>query len=111
MLCSIIFALLFVVPQLASAATANVTTDGAKKEGKLVLYSAMNQADSTKLIALYRSRYPFVDASFSTQGARRSSTESSLRQGRTDFYSMLFRQKFRTCSASETWIIGENSLR
>lgn len=68
-LCSVILALLFVVPELASAATATVTADGAKKEGKLVLYSAMNQADSTKLIALYRSRYPFVDASFFHAGS------------------------------------------
>ena len=69
MLCSIIFALLFVVPQLASAAVANAPTDGAKKEGKLILYSAMNQADSTKLIALYGSRYPFVDATFFHAGS------------------------------------------
>ncbi|HEY3305622.1 MAG TPA: ABC transporter substrate-binding protein [Candidatus Binatia bacterium] len=35
---------------------------GAKKEGSLVWYTAMQPEDSAKLIELYRSRYPFVDA-------------------------------------------------
>jgi iron(III) transport system substrate-binding protein len=66
---SVIVALLLLLPEFASTATTDVTVDGAKKEGKLILYSAMNQADTTKLIALYRSRYPFVDASFFHAGS------------------------------------------
>ena len=69
MLYSVIMALLLLVSEFASAATMDMSVEGAKKEGKLVLYSAMNQADTTKLIALYRSRYPFVDASFFHAGS------------------------------------------
>jgi iron(III) transport system substrate-binding protein len=66
---SVMIALLLLLPEFGSAATRDANVDGAKKEGKLILYSAMNQADSTKLIALYRSRYPFVDASFFHAGS------------------------------------------
>jgi iron(III) transport system substrate-binding protein len=38
------------------------TLSAAKKEGRLVWYTAMQPEDSSKLIELYRVRYPFVDA-------------------------------------------------
>jgi iron(III) transport system substrate-binding protein len=41
----------------------------AKKEGHLVLYTAMQPEDSTKVIELYRGRYPFVDATFFRAGS------------------------------------------
>jgi iron(III) transport system substrate-binding protein len=41
----------------------------AKKEGHLVLYTAMQPEDSTKLMELYRARYPFVDATFFRAGS------------------------------------------
>jgi len=63
----IIVSLLF--PGLSLAASQNAAIDGAKKEGKFVLYTAMQPEDSTKLIELYRSRYPFVDASFFRAGS------------------------------------------
>ena len=63
----IIVAVLF--PGLSFAASQNAAIDGAKKEGKFVLYTAMQPEDSTKLIELYRSRFPFVDASFFRAGS------------------------------------------
>lgn len=63
----IIVSLLF--PGLSLAASQNAAIDGAKKEGKFVLYTAMQPEDSTKLIELYRSRFPFVDASFFRAGS------------------------------------------
>ena len=52
-----------------SGASQNPAIDGAKKEGKFVLYTAMQPEDSTKLIELYRGRFPFVDASFFRAGS------------------------------------------
>ena len=63
----IIVSVLF--PGLSLAASQNAAIDGAKKEGKFVLYTAMQPEDSTKLIELYRSRFPFVDASFFRAGS------------------------------------------
>jgi iron(III) transport system substrate-binding protein len=56
-------------PGLSLAASRDATIDGAKKEAKLVVYTAMQPEDSTKLIELYRSRFPFVDASFFRAGS------------------------------------------
>ena len=56
-------------PGLLLAASTDSILDGAKKEGRLVLYTAMQPEDSTKLIELYRSRYPFVDATFFRAGS------------------------------------------
>jgi iron(III) transport system substrate-binding protein len=42
---------------------------GARKEGSLVWYTAMQPEDSSKLIELYRGRYPFVDATFFRAGS------------------------------------------
>jgi len=56
-------------PSLSLGASPTAAVDGAKKEGKLVLYTAMQPEDSTKLIDLYRSRFPFVDASFFRAGS------------------------------------------
>ena len=56
-------------PVLALAASQTAAIDGARKEGKLVLYTAMQPEDSTKLIEVYRGRYPFVDASFFRAGS------------------------------------------
>jgi iron(III) transport system substrate-binding protein len=63
----IIISVLF--PGLSLAASQNAPIDGARKEGKFVLYTAMQPEDSTKLIELYRSRFPFVDASFFRAGS------------------------------------------
>ncbi len=41
----------------------------AKKEGHLVWYTAMQPEDSSKLIDSYRSRYPFVEATFFRAGS------------------------------------------
>lgn len=63
----VIVALIF--PGLSLAASPNAAIEGARKEGKLVLYTAMQPEDSTKLMETYRGRYPFVDASFFRAGS------------------------------------------
>jgi iron(III) transport system substrate-binding protein len=63
----IVVSLLF--PTISLAASQSAAIDGAKREGKFVLYTAMQPEDSTKLIELYRSRFPFVDASFFRAGS------------------------------------------
>jgi len=45
------------------------TVNAAKREGQLVLYTAMQPEDASKLIELYRSRYPFVEATFFRAGS------------------------------------------
>jgi hypothetical protein len=68
-LLALITTVFLLLPGLSPAASHNAATDGAKKEGKFVLYTAMQPEDSTKLIELYRSRFPFVDASFFRAGS------------------------------------------
>jgi len=63
-----LFIALLSMPSVVGAASTEAV-DGARKEGKLVLYTAMQPEDSTKLIEIYRSRYPFVDASFFRAGS------------------------------------------
>ena len=69
MLFLILMVSLMGISPIAFAASADAVLDGAKKEGKLVVYTAMQPEDSTKLIELYRSRYPFVDATFFRAGS------------------------------------------
>jgi iron(III) transport system substrate-binding protein len=66
---SLIIIVSLIFPGLSLAASQNAAIDGAKKEGKFVLYTAMQPEDSTKLIELYRSRFPFIDASFFRAGS------------------------------------------
>ena len=67
---SVIFLVsLLLIPNAVFAASADATLDGAKKEGKLVVYTAMQPEDSTKVIELYRSRFPFIDATFFRAGS------------------------------------------
>src|ERR1700756_4787954 len=41
----------------------------AKREGRLVFYTAIQPEDTTKLLELYRARYPFIDATFFRAGS------------------------------------------
>lgn len=50
-------------------AAAESPIEAAKREGKLVFYTAMQPEDTTRLLELYRARYPFVDASFFRAGS------------------------------------------
>jgi iron(III) transport system substrate-binding protein len=68
-LLSLIIICLLLLPALSLGAGQSAAIDGAKKEGKLVLYTAMQPEDSTKLIDLYRGRFPFIDASFVRAGS------------------------------------------
>ena len=65
----ILVASLLWASRIVCAAVPDAALAGAKKEQKLVVYTAMQPEDSTKLIELYRSRYPFVDATFFRAGS------------------------------------------
>ena len=69
MLSLILLVLLLAAPRGVLAASTDTPLDGAKKEGKLIVYTAMQPEDSTKLIELYRSRYPFIDATYFRAGS------------------------------------------
>jgi iron(III) transport system substrate-binding protein len=62
-------ALLWLLPGLGFAATLDGAAQAAAKEAKLVLYTAMQPEDSTKLIEAFRRRYPFIDATFFRAGS------------------------------------------
>jgi hypothetical protein len=65
----LLMAVSLVFPFLLLAAGPDMFIDAARKEGKLVLYTAMQPEDSTKLIELYRARHPFVDATYFRAGS------------------------------------------
>jgi iron(III) transport system substrate-binding protein len=65
----ILLASLLLLPCAGLAASLDGGLESAKKEGKLVVYTAMQPEDSTKLIELYRGRYPFIDATFFRAGS------------------------------------------
>jgi iron(III) transport system substrate-binding protein len=65
----ILVASLLLASRIVCAAVPAATLAGAKKEGRLVVYTAMQPEDSTKLIELYRNRYPFIDAIFFRAGS------------------------------------------
>jgi iron(III) transport system substrate-binding protein len=66
---SVIVGVYMLFTGLTLVASQTAAIDGAKKEGKFVLYTAMQPEDSTKLIESYHSRFPFVDASFFRAGS------------------------------------------
>src|SRR5262245_10226561 len=59
----------FLAAPFICAAAAESPIEAAKREGKLVLYTAMQSEDTTKLLELYRARYPFIDATFFRAGS------------------------------------------
>jgi iron(III) transport system substrate-binding protein len=65
----LLMAVSLVFPFLLLAAGPDTVIDGARKEGRLVLYTAMQPEDSTRLIELYRTRHPFVDATYFRAGS------------------------------------------
>src|SRR5258707_11591493 len=65
----ILVASLLLASRIVCAAVPEATLDGAKKEGRLVIYTAMQPEDSTKLIELYRNRFPRVDEIFLRAGS------------------------------------------
>jgi iron(III) transport system substrate-binding protein len=62
-------AMLWLLPGLGFAAALDGPIQAAKKEAKLVLYTAMQAEDSTKLIEAFRRRYPFIEATFFRAGS------------------------------------------
>lgn len=69
LLCTIALVLLLLIPVPIFGASHDAGLEGARREGKLVIYTAMQPEDSVKLIELYRSRYPSIDASFFRAGS------------------------------------------
>ena len=69
LLCTIGLVLLLLIPVPIFGASHDAGLEGARREGKLVIYTAMQPEDSVKLIELYRSRYPSIDASFFRAGS------------------------------------------
>ena len=69
MLSLILIAFLLLTPVFVCAASPDPLLEGAKTEGKLVIYTAMQPEDSSRLLELYRSRYPFIEASFFRAGS------------------------------------------
>jgi len=65
----ILVASLLLASRIVCAAVPEATLAGAKKEGRLVVYTAMQPEDSTKLIELYSNRYPLIDATFFRAGS------------------------------------------
>jgi iron(III) transport system substrate-binding protein len=64
----LVFAWFLAAPFICAAA-AESPIEAAKREGKLVFYTAMQSEDATKLLELYRARYPFIDATFFRAGS------------------------------------------
>lgn len=64
-----VLAWLLASPLVCAAAVPEAAVEPAKREGKLVVYTAMQPEDSTKLIDIYRARYPFIDATFFRAGS------------------------------------------
>ena len=69
MLYAITLAMFWLAPGLGLAGSLDAPVEGAKKEAKLVLYTAMQPEDSTKLVDIFKSRYPFIDATFFRAGS------------------------------------------
>jgi iron(III) transport system substrate-binding protein len=69
MVYAITLAVIWLAPGWGFAATLDGSADAARKEAKLVLYTAMQPEDSTKLIDAFKSRYPFIDATFFRAGS------------------------------------------
>jgi iron(III) transport system substrate-binding protein len=61
------FAWFLAAPFICAAAESSI--EAAKREGRLVFYTAMQPEDTTKLLELYRARYPFIDATFFRAGS------------------------------------------
>jgi len=68
MVYAVVVALLVFLSDTASWAQEQII-NAARKERQLVLYTAMQPEDSSKLMELYRSRYPFMEATFFRAGS------------------------------------------
>lgn len=52
-----------------TAASQTKVIEGARREGELVLYTAMQPEDSNKLLGLYRNRYSFIESTYFRAGS------------------------------------------
>jgi hypothetical protein len=69
-LCSYValFLLFAVVAQPATAASRDQLTEGAKREGEIILYASMNVEEANAMIARFQAKYPFVKVKFNRAG-------------------------------------------
>ena len=93
---SLILALLLTMSSLAWAAedhTRNLV-EGAKKEGKLVVYTSMNQRDATLLLQEFKKRYPFIDGQIFRANSQkllpRIETEARAKKHQADVFTASF---------------------
>ena len=68
--------------------------EGAKKEGKLVVYTSMNQRDMTLLVQDFKKRYPFIDAQIFRANSQkllpRIETEARAKRHQADVFTASF---------------------
>jgi iron(III) transport system substrate-binding protein len=57
-----------VVAQPATAASRDQLTEGAKREGEIILYASMNVEEANAMIARFQAKYPFVKVKFNRAG-------------------------------------------
>jgi ABC-type Fe3+ transport system substrate-binding protein len=92
----LVLLLTLIARQLAIAAenhTSNLI-EGAKKEGKLVVYTSMNQRDMTLLVQEFTKRYPFIDAQIFRANSQkllpRIETEARAKKHQADVFTASF---------------------
>jgi iron(III) transport system substrate-binding protein len=99
-LLNVFFALSFCLTQVifvqAMAAENHTSTlvEAAKKEGKLVVYTSMNQRDMTLLVQDFKRRYPFIDAQIFRANSQkllpRIETEARAKRHQADVFTASF---------------------
>jgi iron(III) transport system substrate-binding protein len=68
--------------------------EGAKKEGKLIVYTSMNQRDATLLVQEFSKRYPFIDGQIFRANSQkllpRIETEARAKKYQADVFTASF---------------------
>ena len=54
---------------LAGAVESSALVEGARKEGRLVIYSFLAVPDHSRIVNHFRERYPFIEVSLTRPGA------------------------------------------
>lgn len=63
------------LPAFAAAVPTTDLVEGAKKEGKLVVYSSVSASDTATLVKSFQAKYPFIKATFLRLGSGRLMTK------------------------------------
>ena len=67
---------------LARAAESPALVEGARKEGRLVIYSLLAVPDHSRIVNHFREKYPFVEVSLTRPGASERITARVLTEAR-----------------------------